>query len=151
MKTTTTIAALHALLGPPLGGLAMMLFSAGLDFFKPPLEGTVSNPIMSVGGIMFVVTGSYVIGTAPAFATGLLLGHKVSRSGGYGTWDTILAAVIGSVATTLLFDLTVAKGRTNWMGLHIDLGLFGIIVGAGVFAAIAVRKLLIWSEFIDRR
>ena len=144
MKTSSWIATLHVLIGPPLGGLACFIVVYFQDRLFPAIPD-FREPILSLGGFIVTLLASYPVGFVPALITGLWLGRKVARSGTYSTWEAVRAGAISACAVVLMIAKPEVSGRPIYFGI---IAVSVVLVLTSVFAAIAVRKFLVWSDFL---
>ena len=112
--------------GPPIGGFALLLFSASLSVISPNLGSELTMP--QLGLALTIIFFSYFFGAGPAALVGLTIGIKQAFFGRTTWW---LALSLGLVAGAVF---TERMGAMN----------FAPINGALFVLACVIPTMLCW-------
>jgi hypothetical protein len=134
-------AVLIALLGPPLGALAVLLW----------------NNVLQIGWLVLPFAGSgsmpldwYMLGGAQSLACALIVSARIHRYGWVSLAGWLLLAALVSLAAAVAFHLTVtAHSKSDLFPKPFadDLAFFVI---ATLFAAVALRAIVIGLGWMRR-
>jgi hypothetical protein len=118
--------------GPPIGGFALLLFSASLSVIDPGLPGSELT-MPQLGLVLTIIFFSYVFGAGPAALVGLAIGIKQAFFGPTTWW---LALLLGLVAGAVFAE---RMGAMN----------FAPINGALFILTCVVPTMLCWVVVRD--
>jgi hypothetical protein len=134
-----TVLGAAVLLAPPIAGLLTFTTRLGLGWWS---NGDGSTDLVGIAGTHVVL--SYVFGTIPALASGLILGTLVWRRA------TLSALSVSAVAasSTLAYCLAVAVLFRGELVRVMSAGLAFNLTCLAVATALIVRAMLRWARFV---
>jgi hypothetical protein len=138
-KRTATVLGAAVLLAPPIAGLLTFVTRLGLGWWS---NDDGSTDLIGLAGTHILM--SYVFGSLPACATGVILSIVAWRQGTF----TVLAAAAVSAVSAVLYCLAIAiifPGKPMQI-MTLDLALW--VTSGAVASALIVRGLIRWARFI---
>jgi hypothetical protein len=139
LKGAATVLGAAVLLAPPIAGLLTFMTRLGLGWWS---NGDGSTDLVGIAGTHVLL--SYVFGSLPAIASGLILSILVWRR---GTVSALATSGV-SAASALVYCLAVAvvfRGEQVRI-MSVDLAL--PLTCLAVVTALILRAVLKWARFL---
>jgi hypothetical protein len=142
------VAGLSVLLGPLICASLVVGFAFVSDFLSQAVGAPGSMFGKNVGGMLSIVWGSYLFGTAPAIGCGGFLGVYLYR-GGRHLW--LVGLSLGLLVPPLLLGVVVvllfSANYDVWTNVAV-MGLVAAVLGlvSAAITGLAIR-LILWRSF----